>query len=143
MTSAGVEERTTGALSWGVVSLYVMAGGGLLWFSMVMLFYILEQTGKIMTDRWVGWWSDDAYAPLRICSSFCFIRAGSTCWVKHPKNLDPTIRIFFHTCMDECSVLSLNFYSAVVGVAVLRLYRIQRYRSHDGSTTLLRACMQV
>ena len=86
--SAGVEERTMGALSWGVVSLYVMAAGGFLWLGSVMAMYIMEQMSKILTDRWVGWWAEDrcpalltsalqSCCPRRIlsaarCFLFCF-----------------------------------------------------------------------
>ena len=77
--SAGVEERTVGALSWGVVSLYVMAAGGFGWLVSVMLMYIMEQLSKIYTDLWVGWWSvDRCRAAPHLCatvllSSMCML----------------------------------------------------------------------
>jgi hypothetical protein len=64
-TYAGVEERTTGALSWGVVSLYIMAAGGMLWLTLVVLLNIGEQSGQIMSDAWVGWWSVNRCASPR------------------------------------------------------------------------------
>lgn len=58
-----------GALSWGVVSLYVMAAGGFLWLSSVMAMFIMEQLSKITADRWVGWWADNRYWLPILCMS--------------------------------------------------------------------------
>lgn len=79
MWSAGVEERTVGALSWGVVSLYVMAAGGMMWLVGVMSLYIMEQASKILTDRWIGWWAVDECALTLLCKFLVIFvyKAGS------------------------------------------------------------------
>jgi hypothetical protein len=60
----GVEDRSSGALSTGVISLYSGAAGGFLWLAVVIVLFVLEQSSKIFSDTWPGLWTNDSYAAL-------------------------------------------------------------------------------
>lgn len=62
MLLAGVEERSVGAISFAVISLFITAAGGIVWVFAVLFLYILEQSSKVMTDAWVGFWSEDRFS---------------------------------------------------------------------------------
>jgi hypothetical protein len=62
MFSSGVEERTVGSLSFGVIGLFLAATGGVIWIIAIIFFYGLEQAAKIMADAWVGFWSEDRFS---------------------------------------------------------------------------------
>ena len=58
------EHRSRGSVKWSVVTNYFQAGGGLMKFMPMLLFFVLEKGFNLLRSLWISFWSENRFTDL-------------------------------------------------------------------------------